>query len=97
MSVETIEKIEEVVTVETKKMIRYMVDEIHKCKKDLDYMERYTPTQIKKFGGKRLYQDYIMKRKEQIRVQHNNINFYTNYQWNYHRLVYVFFTKKSND
>ena len=93
MSVVIIEKLEEVVTIETKNMLRYMVDEIHKCKKDIECMERYTPTQIKKFGGKRLYKDYIMKLKEQIRVQHNNINFYTHYQWNYERLVCSFFIK----
>lgn len=93
MSVITIEKLNEISTIETKNMLRYMVDEIHKCKKDIEYMERYTPTEIKKFGGKRLHYDYIMKRKENIRVQYNNILFYTNYQWDYDRLVFSFFTK----
>jgi hypothetical protein len=90
MSLESIEKLEEVVTIETEKMLRFMFDEIHKCKKDINRMERYTPTEIKKFGGKRLYDDYIMKKKENIRVQYNNIQFYTTYQWNYDRLVYKF-------
>lgn len=93
MSVETIEKLEEVSTVDTKSMLRLLVREIQKCKEDINRMERYTPTQIRKFGGKRLYDDYIMKMKENIRVQYNNIQFYTNYQWNYDRLVYTFFTK----
>ncbi len=93
MSVETIEKLEEVSTVDTKSMLRSMVREIQNCKEDINRMERYTPTQIRKFGGKRLYDDSIMKMKENIRVQYNNIQFYTNYQWNYDRLVYTFFTK----